>query len=55
LGLSRNKVAVPEGAAGTPPFWKEHKRGVNDVGMTSCGSTIILATFKFMSLYMTVL
>ena len=20
-GLSRNKVAVPEGAAGTPPFW----------------------------------
>ena len=22
LGLSRNKVAVPEGAAGTPPFWR---------------------------------
>ena len=21
LGLSRNKVAVPEGVAGTPPFW----------------------------------
>ena len=21
MGLSRNKVAVPEGAAGTPPFW----------------------------------
>ena len=21
LGRSRNKVAVPEGAAGTPPFW----------------------------------
>ena len=21
IGLSRNKVAVPEGAAGTPPFW----------------------------------
>ena len=20
-GLSRNKVAVPEGVAGTPPFW----------------------------------
>ena len=20
--LSRNKVAVPEGAAGTPPFWR---------------------------------
>ncbi len=22
-GLSRNKVAVPEGAAGTPPFWSD--------------------------------
>ena len=22
-GLSRNKVAVPEGAAGTPPFWRD--------------------------------
>ena len=22
MGLSRNKVAVPEGAAGTPPFWR---------------------------------
>ena len=21
MGLSRNKVAVPAGAAGTPPFW----------------------------------
>ena len=25
--LSRNKVAVPEGAAGTPPFWSEAERG----------------------------
>ena len=23
--LSRNKVAVPEGAAGTPPFWRGSK------------------------------
>ena len=23
MGLSRNKVAVPEGAAGTPPFWRD--------------------------------
>ena len=23
MGLSRNKVAVPEGVAGTPPFWSE--------------------------------
>ncbi|EDO13737.1 hypothetical protein BACOVA_00632 [Bacteroides ovatus ATCC 8483] len=33
MGLSRNKVAVPEGAAGTPPFWSDvvncHKRGSN--------------------------
>ena len=21
--MSRNKVAVPEGAAGTPPFWRD--------------------------------
>ncbi len=27
--LSRNKVAVPEGAAGTPPFWSHpSKQGV---------------------------
>ena len=25
MGLSRNKVAVPEGAAGTPPFWSALK------------------------------
>jgi hypothetical protein len=27
LGLSRNKVAVPEGAAGTSPFWSAPKKG----------------------------
>ena len=26
MGLSRNKVAVPEGAAGTPPFWSVYPR-----------------------------
>jgi hypothetical protein len=26
LGLSRNKVAVPEGAAGTPPFWSDAQK-----------------------------
>ena len=26
MGLSRNKVAVPEGAAGTPPFWSPQGR-----------------------------
>ena len=25
MGLSRNKVAVPEGAAGTTPFWSKKK------------------------------
>ena len=24
MGRSRNKVAVPEGAAGIPPFWRFH-------------------------------
>ena len=28
LGLSRNKVAVPEGAAGSPPFWSVLVRDV---------------------------
>ena len=27
MGLSRNKVAVSEGAAGSPPFYGEHGRG----------------------------
>ena len=26
MGLSRNKVAVPEGAAGSPPFYGEYGR-----------------------------
>ena len=31
MGLSRNKVAVPEGAAGTPPFWKKRQKDVYPV------------------------
>ena len=27
MGLSRNKVAVSEGAAGSPPFYGERKTG----------------------------
>ena len=27
--LSRNKVAVPEGAAGTPPFWSDVENDVH--------------------------
>ena len=56
MGLSRNKVAVPEGAAGTPPFWNQGvredrnlqlnlKKGTNKV-TNSC-----LLTNKFISLY----
>ena len=32
MGLSRNKVAVPEGAAGTPPFWSERFRKKKNEG-----------------------
>ena len=38
-GLSRNKVAVPEGAAGTPPFWRGPKSKVS--GTTRFVSIII--------------
>ena len=31
LGLSRNKVAVPEGAAGTPPFWRNEYSSIGFV------------------------
>ena len=31
MGLSRNKVAVPEGAAGTPPFWRRLKHASAEV------------------------
>ena len=33
MGLSRNKVAVPEGAAGTPPFWRDVDREVSSFGL----------------------
>ena len=35
MGLSRNKVAVSEGAAGSPPFYGEQRAaeaGLNEVG-----------------------
>ena len=32
MGLSRNKVAVPEGAAGTPPFWRIRKEFLTQLG-----------------------
>ena len=33
MGLSRNKVAVPEDAAGTPPFWRDVDRKVSSFGL----------------------
>ena len=36
LGLSRNKVAVPEGAAGTPPFWTARARGRRRARASPC-------------------
>ena len=35
MGLSRNKVAVPEGAAGTPPFWRRLKHASAEVFNTT--------------------
>ena len=32
MGLSRNKVAVPEGAAGTPPFWRRKEVFLRQLG-----------------------
>ena len=36
LGLSRNKVAVPEGVAGTPPFWSRSDNGRRSASVTRC-------------------
>ena len=39
--LSRNKVAVPEGAAGTPPFWSQNLVNVvRKQGMLFSGTTV---------------
>ena len=32
MGLSRNKVAVSEGAAGSPPFYGERDRWMQSIG-----------------------
>ena len=46
MGLSRNKVAVPEGAAGTPPFWSPVK------GFLHCWNTAsnVLLSMKVYSI-----
>ena len=40
MGLSRNKVAVPEGAAGSPPFYGEYHFGAwhGVVGVVPAGA-----------------
>ena len=38
--LSRNKVAVPEGAAGTPPFWSLNLVREVGEGMLLSGTTV---------------
>ena len=47
LGLSRNKVAVPEGVAGTPPFWNRvlETRSFHTL-KTGCCQTFILLVFS---------
>ena len=38
MGLSRNKVAVPEGAAGSPPFYGDYEIPLRDLrGGRACG------------------
>ena len=46
MGLSRNKVAVPEGAAGTPPFWS-----VTEIWLpgASRGTAIVRTSLRFRS------
>ena len=44
VGLSRNKVAVPEGAAGTPPFWSDNERyGAETIGKKTKGVDLALS------------
>ena len=48
MGLSRNKVAVPEGAAGTPPFWSGRPSLVKGKKRQNKGfSTPVFLTNKF--------
>ena len=43
LGLSRNKVAVPEGVAGTPPFWSlRRSRGLLSYKTFNKGNTEVI-------------
>ena len=52
MGLSRNKVAVPEGAAGTPPFWSLSKesdlypKDIRDSPLLLLAKNVLLITYK---------
>ena len=39
MGLSRNKVAVSEGAAGSPPFYGEQRSGATAQDQKKLGRT----------------
>ena len=39
MGLSRNKVAVSEGAAGSPPFYGECEISLTDISYLQIGKT----------------
>ena len=50
MGLSRNKVAVSEGAAGSPPFYGERAKRRNRLRVVSKRDTIIDGDLEFKKL-----
>ena len=50
MGLSRNKVAVSEGAAGSPPFYGERTEGRDCLCVVSKRDTIIDGDLEFKKL-----
>ena len=53
--LSRNKVAVPEGAAGTPPFWRsclraDWKRKLNNQTVLNRDYLLLVIHFFYLKL-----
>ena len=50
MGLSRNKVAVSEGAAGSPPFYGERTKRRDCLRVVSKRDTIIDGDLEFKKL-----
>ena len=46
MGLSRNKVAVSEGAAGSPPFYGESDLSSKDLDRDEIGSSKFVVQFS---------